>query len=181
MLLSRTGYTGELGFEILGEHEAIIIIWNEVVKLGATPCGLAVRDILRLEMKYCLYGNDINESTSPLEAGLDWITKLSKDNFIGKNVLLKQKDNGIKKKLVSFKMIDKCIPRTGYEIFYKDEKIGSVTSGTFSLKLKLGIGIGYINYNFSKINQYIYINIRGNKKKGEIIKPPFIKDFSLHD
>jgi len=181
ILLSRTGYTGELGFEILGKHKIINQIWNKLINLGAVPCGLAVRDILRMEMKYCLYGNDISESTSPLEAGLDWVLKFSKKEFIGKKQLLKHKKNGIKKFLVSFKMIDRCIPRRGYKIYFKDSIIGEVTSGTFSLGLKTGIGIGYVDSQYSKISMNLFLNIRGKKNKGVIVKSPFINGYSLYD
>ena len=142
VLISRTGYTGELGFEILGNNEIIPKLWKDLLNLGVIPCGLAVRDILRMEMKYCLYGNDIDEDTTPLEAGLNWIVKLSKNDFIGKKNLLRQKKNGINKKLIAFKMLDKCIPRKGYKIFSENKMIGEVTSGTFSLSLKKGIGLG---------------------------------------
>ena len=102
VLLSRTGYTGELGFEILGDHDLIFKLWSKLIKKGVEPCGLAVRDILRMEMKYCLYGNDITEDTSPIEAGLSWVVELSKKEFIGKSVLSKQKNDGIEKKLICF-------------------------------------------------------------------------------
>ena len=181
ILISRTGYTGELGFEILGDNKTILDIWTNLISLGASPCGLAVRDILRMEMKYCLYGNDINEETTPLEAGLNWIVKLSKNDFIGKNILIKQRDKGIKKKLIAFKMLDKCIPRRGYKIFHENKIIGEVTSGTFSLGLEVGIGIGYVNQGHSNVNNKIFLEIRGKKNIGKIIKPPFIKSYSLYD
>jgi len=181
ILLSRTGYTGELGFEILGDNKIITEIWKKLYNLGVVPCGLAVRDILRMEMKYCLYGNDIDEDTTPFEAGLNWIVKLSKNNFIGKDVLLKQKESGFKKKLIAFEMLDKCIPRKGYNIYFKNNFAGNVTSGTFSLSLKKGIGLGYINIDNFKLGDEIYIEIRDKKNKGKIIKPPFIKSYSIYD
>ena len=148
VLLSRTGYTGELGFEILSTAIIIESIWKLLLKLKAVPCGLAVRDILRLEMKYCLYGNDINEKCTPLDAGLNWVVNFSKNHFVGKNALIKQKKNGIKNKLIAFQMLEKCIPRKNYFIYSNNTKIGEVTSGTFSIGLKYGIGMGYIKNSF---------------------------------
>jgi len=181
IFISRTGYTGELGFEILGDNSIIPKLWIKLLDLGVSPCGLAVRDILRMEMKYCLYGNDIDENITPIEAGLDWIVKLSKNNFIGKDILLKQKKNGISKKLIAFEMIDKCIPRKGYKIYSHNNLIGEVTSGTFSLSLKKGIGLGYISSKKFKFNSEIFIEIRNKKNRGKIIKPPFIKSSSIYD
>ena len=178
VLLSRTGYTGELGFELLGESSLINYIWNYFVKEGINPCGLAVRDILRMEMKYCLYGNDINEDTSPIEAGLGWIVK-NKDDFIGKEKIDNDKNNGISKKLLCIKMIDKCIPRTGYNILYEKSLIGEVVSGTFSIKLNSGIALAYISSDFD-VSNYISIEIRGKEYKGKIVTPPFLKNTSLH-
>ena len=180
ILLSRTGYTGELGYEILGDHNSIVRLWKTLIQNDAIPCGLAVRDVLRLEMKYCLYGNDINEETSPIESNLDWVINFNSD-FLGSKSLLDQKKNGVKRKLVAFKMKDKCVPRKGYDIFCKNEKIGVVTSGTFSLSLKVGIGMGYIQSAYSKINSLINLKIRGKDNIGIVVKPPFIKEFSLHD
>jgi len=178
-LLSRTGYTGELGFEVLGSHSFILELWDKLINKGVEPCGLAVRDILRMEMKYCLYGNDINEETSPIEAGLGWVVDLSKKDFIGKSVLIKQKSNGIEKKLICFKMQDKCIPRKDYLIYNKENiKIGKVTSGTYSIGLEYGIGIGYIESEY--LEKDLYIELRNKKFKGIIIKPPFIEKYSLH-
>jgi len=180
ILLSRTGYTGELGYEILGNHNSIVRLWKTLIQNNAIPCGLAVRDILRLEMKYCLYGNDINEETSPIESNLGWVINFNSD-FLGSKSLLDQKKNGVKRKLVAFKMKDRCVPRKGYDIFYENEKIGVVTSGTFSLSLKVGIGMGYIQSAYSKINSLINLKIRGKDNIGIVVKPPFIKEFSLHD
>jgi len=179
ILLSRTGYTGELGFEVLGNHRTIINLWNLLIENKVNPCGLAVRDILRMEMKYCLYGNDINENTNPIEAGLKWVINMDKDNFIGKKSLQNIINDSSDKKLVCFKMIDRCIPRKDYIIYDKNEKqSGIVTSGTFSIGLNYGIGIGYINCKHS--NNKIYIGLRGKKFEGIVIKPPFIESYSLH-
>ena len=176
IMLSRTGYTGELGYEIYGSHKDIVEIWEKLIDLGVEPCGLASRDILRMEMKYCLYGNDIDESTTPIEAGLSWITKMDKKFFIGKEKLI---NNNSKTKLVAFQMLDRGIPRKDYEINVNSIKIGRVTSGTQSFILKAGIGMGYVDNKYAKINQQIEINIRGKNVRAQIIKPPFIKKTSL--
>jgi len=178
VMLSRTGYTGELGFELYGSHESIIKIWDRLIDMGVEPCGLASRDILRMEMKYCLYGNDINENTNPIEAGLSWITAINKDTFIGKESIIKSTNNF---RLVAFQMLDRGIPRHDYEIQFKGKKIGSVTSGTQSFILKSGIGLGYVDSQYSKIGSEIDIIIRDKKVKAEIIRPPFIKNTSLLD
>jgi len=176
VMLSRTGYTGELGFELYGKHEHIIKIWAKLVELGVEPCGLASRDILRMEMKYCLYGNDIDEMTNPIEAGLSWITDMNKSSFIGKEKLIQEQSNF---KLVAFKMLDRGIPRKDYDINADGVKVGRVTSGTQSFTLNSGIGLGYIKNKYSYINQEIEISIRNKNVKAQIIKPPFIKNTSL--
>jgi len=176
VLLSRTGYTGELGFEILGNHRTIINIWIKLIQNNVEPCGLAVRDILRMEMKYCLYGNDIDESKNPIEAGLKWVCDMAKKDFIGKKLL----NDNISRKLVCFKMIDRCIPRKGYIIYDEDlNECGVVSSGTFSIGLNYGIGLGYIDTSISSKN--IFIELRNKKFEGTIVKPPFINKYSLHD
>ena len=178
LLISRTGYTGELGFEILLDNNLVIPLWQEIIKKGAAPCGLAVRDVLRMEMKYCLYGNDINEDITPLEAGLNWVISLN-NNFIGQKYILKQKKNGVKKKLIPFILKDRGIPRKGYEIFDEENVIGEVTSGTFSIGLNHGIGIGYIDRRHKKSD--IFIGIRDKKCLAKIIQAPFIEKYSLHN
>ena len=179
ILVSRTGYTGELGYEILGNHDVINKIWDEFINNKVIPCGLAVRDVLRLEMKYCLYGNDINEQITPIEAGLKWIVN-NKEDYIGKDVIESQIYNGVKEKLICIKMIDKSIPRTGYEIFYNNEKIGKISSGTFSINLKSGIAMAYIKASHNKKNKIVDVKIREKYLKGEIVSPPFINNFSLY-
>lgn len=124
VMVSRTGYTGELGFEIYGDNNSIVCIWNELVNAGAKPAGLAARDILRMEMKYCLYGNDIDNTTNPIEAGLSWITALATTDFIGKDAILEAKDNDQSKQLSAFIMEERGIPRQGYEIFIDSKKSG---------------------------------------------------------
>ena len=180
IILSRTGYTGELGYEILGPHNHINELWDYFINHDVKPAGLAVRDVLRMEMKYCLYGNDIDETTNPLDAGLSWITDLNKDKFLGKEQLLNIKNQGSKRKLIGFKMIDKAIPRKGYAIYIDNQPIGEVTSGTHSPKLSYGIGLGYIQPNYNKIGQKIAIEIRGKLIDAEIVKTPFLNNTSLH-
>lgn len=180
ILVSATGYTGSGGFEIYGTNEDIKKIWESLQsKFGDhfQPCGLGARDTLRLEMGYCLYGNDIGDSTSPFEAGLGWITKLKKDTpFVGRDILLKQKENGIVKKLVGFKVEDRRVPRPGYLI--EDESgatIGEVTSGTFSPSLSYPIGMGYVQKSFSKEGSDIEINTGRKKLKATVVKLPFYR------
>ena len=180
VMVSRTGYTGELGFEIYGSADAIVAIWEVLVNAGAKPAGLAARDILRLEMKYCLYGNDIDKTTNPLEAGLSWITAFDKKDFIGRKSLLEKKKNGQSRQLVAIVMDERGIPRQGYEIFSASEKVGVVTSGSQSPQLKSGIGLGYVNKPFHKSGQKIAVKIRNQLVGAHIIKPPFVKDTSLH-
>ena len=180
VMVSRTGYTGELGFEIYGSTPAIITIWDALIKAGSKPAGLAARDILRLEMKYCLYGNDIDMTTNPLEAGLSWVTTLTKKDFIGRATLLEKKKKGQSRQLVAFLMDERGIPRQGYEIFLDSERVGVVTSGSQSPKLKSGIGLAYVDIPFHKAGQQITVQIRNQLVGAHIIKPPFIKDTSLH-
>lgn len=178
VIISNTGYTGSGGFELYVWNKDAPKLWNLLLEAGKKynilPCGLAARDTLRLEKGYCLYGNDINDETSPLEAGLGWVTKFNKD-FVAKEILLKQKENGLQKKLVAFKMIDKGIPRKDYELKNaKGNLIGKVTSGTSSPILNEGIGLGYVNTEFSKIDSEIYVDIRGKLLKAKVVKLPFV-------
>jgi aminomethyltransferase len=181
IILSRTGYTGELGFEILGKHHSIIKIWNYLLNNNVTPAGLAVRDILRLEMKYCLYGNDIDESRNPLEAGLSWILDFDKNDFLGKDKLLEIKSKKLTKKLCGFVMSKQAIPRKGYNIYSNNKHIGLVTSGNYSPILSKGIGLGYINIGYHKIGNNISIDIRGKHVEAKIVQTPFINKTSLLD
>ena len=178
VIISATGYTGSGGFEIYFEDKNAETIWNKVMEagkeFGIEPCGLAARDTLRLEKGYCLYGNDINDETTPLEAGLGWITKLDTD-FVAKDILVKQKEEGIQKKLVGFKMVEKGIPRHDYKIVDEYENtLGIVTSGTQSPILKEGIGMGYVAIDFAKPGSTIYIQIRDKNIKAEVVKLPFV-------
>jgi len=179
VLISATGYTGAGGIEIYFEDkdDNADVVWNKIFEEGASkelkPIGLAARDTLRLEMGYCLYGNDIDDTTSPLEAGLAWITTLNKE-FVAKDILVKQKAQGIKRKLVGLEMIDKGIPRHGYEIQNKDgEVIGTVTSGTQSPSLQKGIAMGYVAISNSKIDSEAFIKIRDKLLLAKVVKMPF--------
>lgn len=181
VILSTTGYTGSGGCELYFENKDGLKIYEAVLEAGAEfgikPIGLAARDTLRLEMGFCLYGNDITDTTSPIEAGLGWITKFAEGkNFINRENLLKQKTEGVSRKLVGFKMIDKGIPRQHYPI--QDEAgniIGEVTSGTMAPMLKEAIGMGYVKTEFSKIGTTICIDVRGKALKAEVVKLPFYK------
>ncbi len=179
VLISATGYTGSGGIEIYFEDKGdnAEVIWNKIFEEGSSkglkPIGLAARDTLRLEMGYCLYGNDIDDSTSPLEAGLGWITKLNKD-FVAKNILAKQKAEGIKRKLVGLEMMEKGIPRHGYEIQNKEgEIIGSVTSGTQAPSLQKPIAMAYVKMSYSKIDTEIFIKVRDKLLLAKVVKMPF--------
>jgi aminomethyltransferase len=179
VIVSATGYTGAGGFEIYFDNEHAEEIWKAVFKagepFGIKPIGLGARDTLRLEMGFCLYGNDIDDTTSPLEAGLGWITKFTKP-FINSEALQEQKQQGIAKKLVGFTMIDRGIPRHDYEIVNAEGTvIGRVTSGTQSPSLQKAIGMGYVNKEFAKEGSEIFIKIRDNKIKAEVTKLPFLK------
>jgi aminomethyltransferase len=179
VIISATGYTGSGGFEIYFKNKDAESIWNSVLEagkeFGIQPIGLAARDTLRLEMGMCLYGNDIDDTTSPIEAKLGWITKFTKD-FINADALKQEKENGPKRKLMAFELLDKGIPRHGYEILNQDgESIGHVTSGTMSPSLKKAIGMGYVKTEFSKFETEIFIQIRKKQVKAIIVKPPFYK------
>ncbi|MFH1239027.1 MAG: glycine cleavage system aminomethyltransferase GcvT [bacterium] len=181
-IISRTGYTGELGYEIFitdAPPDRLIELWNLLMEkgryFGLGPCGLGARDTLRLEMKYALYGNDIDSSTNPLEAGLQWTVKFQKGDFNGRKALLKIQEKGLKRKLVGFEMLDRGIARHGYDILKNGKKVGQVTSGSFSPSLGKGIGLGYVGIKSADIDTEIDIDIREKKYKARIITPPFYK------
>lgn len=179
VIISATGYTGSGGFEIYAKNENIEQIWNKVFEAGKSygikPIGLAARDTLRLEMGFCLYGNDINDTTSPIEAGLGWITKFNKE-FTNSENLLKQKEAGVLRKLVGFELTERGIPRHDYEIVDKDGNIiGVVTSGTMAPSLNKGIGLGYVTTEFSGVDSEIFIRIRKNDIPAKVVKLPFYK------
>ena len=181
VILSINGYTGAGGCEIYFANEDAERIWNAIFEAGKEygikPIGLGARDTLRLEMGFCLYGNDINDETSPLEAGLGWITKLKDtDDFVNKDYFIKQKEAGVTRKLVGFELIDKGIPRQHYSISdAQGNVIGEVTSGTQSPSLKIAIGMGYVTPEFSKPDTEIFINVRDKALKAKVVKLPFYK------
>lgn len=179
VIISATGYTGSGGFEIYCKNSEVEQIWTSVFEagkpFGIKPIGLAARDTLRLEMGFCLYGNDINDTTSPLEAGLGWITKFTKD-FVNAENLKKQKEAGVTKKLVGFELTERGIPRHDYEIVDANgTNIGIVTSGTMAPTVGKGIGMGYVATEFSAPDSEIFIQIRANKVAAKVVKLPFYK------
>ncbi len=179
VMISATGYTGSGGFEIYVKNEDVNQVWDRVFEAGAAfgikPIGLAARDTLRLEMGFCLYGNDIDDTTSPLEAGLGWITKFTKE-FTDSDFLKKQKEEGVTRKLVAFEMIDRGIPRHDYPIVDANGTvIGKVTSGTMSPSMKIGIGLGYVTIENAALESEIFIEIREKGIKAKVVKLPFYK------
>ncbi|MBM4167582.1 MAG: glycine cleavage system aminomethyltransferase GcvT [Ignavibacteria bacterium] len=181
VLVSRTGYTGEIGFElyIRGNADIGVKVWDAIVDagkdFGIAPVGLGARDTLRLEMGFCLYGNDIDLTTNPLEAGLGWITKLEKGGFIGREAIVAARSAGLQKLLVGFVGEGKSVPRHGYGIFSGGVRIGHVTSGTFSPVLQQPIGMGYVHPDRARVGEKIFVDIRGKMVGATIVKPPFVK------
>ena len=181
VIISNTGYTGAGGFELYFYPEDGKKIWDAIFEAGAPegikPIGLGARDTLRLEMGFCLYGNDLSDTTSPLEAGLGWITKFVEGkNFTARAILEKQKAEGVTRKLVAFEMIDRGIPRHGYKLVNAEgEEIGEVTSGTMSPTRKIGIGMAYVAKAYTAIDTEIFIDVRGRKLKVKVVKAPFRK------
>jgi aminomethyltransferase len=179
MIVSRTGYTGEDGFELYHDVAHSEALWNALMGTGRiTPCGLGSRDSLRLEMGMALYGNDIDDTTTPLEAGLGWLVKLQKGEFTGRDALLKQKEQGIPRKLVGFTTAERSFPRHGYPVFYEGAASGVVCSGTLSPTLGIPIGTCYLPTAGSKEGTAFEIEIRGKRVPATVVKPPFYKDAS---
>lgn len=178
-MIATTGYTGERTFEVFVYNEHAERMWHDIMEagqeFGIIPAGLGARDTLRLEMGYMLYGNDINDTTSPLEAGLGWITKLKKGSFNGSDVISTLKANGIKRKMVGFEVLERGIPRAGYEIAHEGKVIGTVTSGSMSPLLSKGIGLGYVPIELAKPGQELDIIVRNKAVKVQIVRPPFVK------
>lgn len=179
VIISNTGYTGSGGFEIYFENQYAEKLWDAISlagkEEGLIPCGLGARDTLRLEKGFCLYGNDIDDSTSPMEAGLGWITKLQKGDFINREVFAKQKEEGVTRKLVGFELLEKGVPRHGYEVVDSEGKIiGTVTSGTSSPVKKIGIGLAYVPTKVSKPGSEIFIQVRNKHLKATVVKLPFV-------
>jgi aminomethyltransferase len=181
VLISRTGYTGELGYELyFTDNEDIAEkVWNVIFDAGKEfniqPVGLAARDSLRMEMCYCLYGNDIDQTTNPIEAGLGWITKINKGNFIGQDSIKKIKEEGIKRKLVAMMSDEKTFPRHGYDIMVNGSKVGTITSGTVSPILEKPIALGYVEKEFTSEGTKINFLVRGKEIPAMVVKPPFVK------
>lgn len=182
-IISRTGYTGEDGFELYIPAGDGMKLWNSLMEAGADkgliPTGLGCRDSLRLEMGYALYGNDLDEEHTPLESSLAWITKLDKGDFIGRDVLVKQKEEGVARKLVGFKLTEKGFPRHGYPITSGDEDVGIVTSGVVSPSLGVGVGMGYLPTDLSRAGTEIGIRIRNKIIPAVVQRPPFFTEGSI--
>ncbi len=176
--ISRTGYTGEDGFEIFVDNSHCLELWNILLKkgkeMGLKPAGLGARDTLRLEAGYILFGNEIDDFTTPMEAGIGWTVKFDKPDFIGKDALMRSIKSGSKRKLIAFKMVDKGIPRTDNDIVYRDNIIGKVTSGTFSPTLEIGIGNGYVLTHIAENKRQISIRIRETDFPAKILNTPFL-------
>ena len=180
VLISTTGYTGAGGFEIYFKNEDAEVIWNAIFSAGKecniTPVGLAARDTLRLEMGFCLYGNDIDDTTSPLEAGLGWITKFTND-FVDSKFLQQQKETGVQKRLVGFELIDRGVPRHGYDVLNEQgDIIGVVTSGTMAPSVKKAIGLAYVPVDMKAEGTEIYIAVRKKQLKAKVVSLPFYKE-----
>ncbi len=178
-VISRTGYTGEDGFELYVKNEAAAAIWGAVIEAGKEfdiePVGLGARDTLRLEMKFALYGNDIDSSTNTIESGLGWITKSAKGDFVGREAVLKVKEQGITRKLIGFELIEKGIPRHGYDCMMGDEKVGYVTSGCWSPSLDKGIGMAYLPKEMAPVGARFEIQVRNKRIKAVVVDTPFYK------
>jgi len=181
MIISRTGYTGEVGYELyfVGDEKSAKNVWDKIFEAGKEfdiqPVGLAARDSLRLEMGFCLYGNDIDQTTNTLEAGLGWITKLTKSEFIGKDALLKVKEKGLNRKLVAITSDEKTFPRHGYDISVNNNKVGFITSGTVSPMLEKPIAMGYVETKYAEIGSDVNMLIRGKEVPAKVVKLPFVK------
>lgn len=185
VIVARTGYTGEDGAEVFVPNEKAVALWNDLMErgqdLGVKPVGLGARDTLRTEMKYSLYGHEIDDSTNPYEAGLCWVVKPLKKEFLGKGLMVAARDAGLKRKLVGFSLSDRGIPRQGYGLLSFDNKeIGRVTSGTLSPSLNQPIGIGYVDVAFAEIGSEFNVDIRGRGAKARVVQTPFVRTSLVH-
>lgn len=181
-MVSRTGYTGEIGYEFYAPSASAGLLWDGLLRAGASfgikPCGLGARDLLRLEVGYLLYGNDIDETTTPFEAGADWVVDLAKEDFIGRRALQDQREHGLSRKLVAFELLQKAVPRHGMKIVSEGQdmkEIGAVTSGNLSPLLQKGIGLGYVPPEFSALGTKFLIDIRGRAHEAVVVRLPFYK------
>jgi len=178
-LISRTGYTGEDGFELYTPAAAAVDLWNRLLDAGRpdglVPIGLGARDTLRLEKGYALYGHELSPQISPLEAGLGWIVKLDKGDFVGRDALLRQQAAGIPRRLVALLMEERGIPREGYPVFAGEQSVGIVTSGTMSPTLKAGIALALVESSYAVLGRELLVGIRERKLRAKIVKPPFVK------
>lgn len=178
-IISRTGYTGEDGFEIYADSSKAVQLWNRLLETGKDegilPCGLAARNTLRLEAAMSLYGHELGDDISPLEANLGWICKLGKGDFVGRQALVKQKESGLKRKLVGFEMVDKGIGRDGFDVYVNGEQVGVVTSGSPAPFLKKNIGLAFVPVEFANVGQEIKIDVRGKHLTAVVVPTPFYK------
>jgi aminomethyltransferase len=179
MIISRTGYTGEDGFELYLPASSAVDVWQAIMTTGTPhgllPIGLGARDTLRLEKGYALYGHELSREISPLEAGLAWITKLDKDDFVGKAALVAQKADGLSRRRVGLMMQERGIPREGYSVFLADREVGVVTSGTMSPSLKVGVALALVKPEFAKEETELEIVIRNRRMGAKVQRPPFVK------
>ncbi len=177
-IMARTGYTGEDGFEIYIDCQQADAVYKAILEAGKffdiQPIGLGARDTLRMEMGYALYGNELNENCNPLEAGLGWVIKLDKNNFLGQAALKKQKDAGLSRKLVGLYMLDRGVPRQHYRVLNEGSSVGELTSGTFSPSLNAGIGLCYVSTEYAKLGTKLDVEIRNLNVPAEVVKPPFL-------
>ncbi|MDQ3557307.1 MAG: glycine cleavage system aminomethyltransferase GcvT [Gemmatimonadota bacterium] len=182
-LISRTGYTGEDGFELYVAAKDAAPLWRALLEEGApdglVPAGLGCRDSLRLEMGYALYGNDLDDGTTPLEAGLGWVTRLDKGHFVATDALRRQKEQGAERRLVGFRLRERGFPRTGYPVLVNGERVGTVTSGVLSPSTGEGIGMAYVPVGASKPGTELEVEIRGRPVPAEVVRPPFYTGGSL--
>lgn len=182
-IISRTGYTGEDGFELYVSNDAAVPLWRKLLEVGEgnglVPAGLGARDSLRLEMGYILYGNDLDDNHTPLEAGLGWVVKLGKGDFLGREALRRRKEEGLRERLVGFRLLERAFPRHGYEVRFQGEPAGEVTSGILSPSLDQGIGLAYVPVEAANPGTVIEVVIRNRPVPAEVVRPPFYTDGSL--